>query len=230
MRLYYMTATTWAELILREHRIKLSRFSEANDPFELSLVDYRDPAARRYIDLIYDHFEKTVGFICFGASWESPVMWAHYAEKHTGVALGFDVPSELSVEINYTDSKIQVPFGPHLPKHGLSEQLLTQVRTTKATDWKYEREYRVESELMLKDSKTDLYYVEFGPQLRLREVVIGHRCTWTTTVVRDLIGKVDHPVRICKARPAYGRFAMVHQQLVKPLIVRSVKKTKRRSV
>jgi hypothetical protein len=216
----------WAQVILQERRLKLSRFSEANDPFELNLIDSRDRDVRKYADFIYDYFEANIGFICFGASWESPVMWAHYAEKHTGVALGFDLPDELPVRINYTDSKIQVPFGPHLPKHGLSEQLLTQVRTTKATDWTYEREYRVESKLTRKDAKTGLFYVEFGPQLRLCEVVIGHRCPWTVGVVRSLIGEVDHPVRVCKARPAFGRFAMVYQQLVKPITVRPFKKPK----
>jgi hypothetical protein len=223
MRLYYMTAEKWAEVILKERRLKLSRFSEANDPFELRLIDSRDREVRKYAQLIYDTFQNSVGFICFGANWKSPVMWAHYAEKHTGLALGFDVPDELATKIDYTDAKIHVPFGAHLPKHGLTAELLTQVRTTKATDWQYEREYRVEAHLRTKDPVTGLYYTNFGEQTHLREVVIGHRCSWTIPKTRDLIGKTEHPVRICKARPAFGRFEMVEQQLAKPYTVKPSK-------
>ena len=179
MRLYYMTATRWAEVVLQERRMKLSRFSEANDPFELRLFDNRDPEVRRYADLIYSYFEANVGFICFGASWESPVMWAHYADKHSGVALGFDVPDVLATRIIYTNEKVKVPIGQHLPQHGLSQELLTKVRITKATDWAYEREYRIESKLQHKDPGTGLFYADFGPQLQLAEVVIGCRCSWT---------------------------------------------------
>jgi hypothetical protein len=220
MRLYYMTAVKWAEVILRERRLKLSRFSEANDPFELRLIDSTDRAARQYAQLIYDYFKKNLGFICFGANWQSPVMWAHYAEKHTGVALGFDVPDELASKIDYTDKKMPVPFGAHLPKHGLTAELLTQIHKTKATDWQYEREYRVEAKLITKDPTTGLYYAAFSPQIQLREVVIGHRCCWTVTKARNLVGHVDQAVRICKARPAFGRFEMVQQLRVKPLTIR----------
>jgi hypothetical protein len=219
MRLYYMTAAKWAEVILNERRLKLSRFSEANDPFELNLIDSRDRDVRKYAQMIYKYFDKNVGFICFGADWKSPVMWAHYAEKHTGVALGFDIPDELATKIKYTDDKIQVPFGAHLRSHGLTEELLTQVRKSKATDWEYEREYRVEAKLTVKDPVTGLYYSDFGLQIQLREVIIGHRCSWTVTKVRDLVGSVDRPVRICRARPAFGRFEMVEQQKVKPFTV-----------
>lgn len=220
MRLYYMTAAKWAEVILKERRLKLSRFSEANDPFELRLIDSRDHEVRKYAQLIYDYFEKNVGFICFGASWKSPVMWAHYAEKHTGVALGFDVPNELASKVDYTDKKIQVPLGAHLTNHGLTAELLTQIRKTKATDWEYEHEYRVEATLTTKDPATRLYYTGFGPQVQLREVVIGNRCCWTVARARDLVGNVDKPVRICKARPAFGRFEMVEQQQVKPITLK----------
>src|SRR5581483_5583791 len=170
MRVYYMTSAKWGEVILKERRLKLARFGELNDPFELSLIDSRPRETRGSVKLITDHFHRTIGVICFGASWTSPVMWAHYGDRHFGVGLGFDVPDDLLTKVQYTDRKINVPFGAHLPMHGLSEQLLNKIRMTKATDWSYEREYRVESELQIKDSVTGLYYVDFGPQLTLREV------------------------------------------------------------
>lgn len=220
MRGYYMTSAKWAGVILKERRLKLARFGELNDPFELSLIDSRPRETRKVVKLITDHFHKTIGVTCFGASWASPVMWAHYADKHFGVTLGLDVPDELLTKIDYTDCKISVPFGSHLPMYGLSEALLNKIRMTKATDWSYEREYRVESELRIKDPVTGLYYVDFGTQLALREVIIGHRCAWTAAAVRSMFGTVSATVRICKARPAFGKFEMVEDKQVKAVTVK----------
>lgn len=220
MRLYYMTAAQWAAVILEARRLKLSRFSEANDPFELRLIDSRDRDVRQYAQIIYDYFDHHVGFLCFGANWSSPVMWAHYAQKHTGVALGFDVPDELATKIDYSDEKIQVPFGSHLPNHGLSAELLMRIQSTKSTDWGYEREYRVQAPLIDKDPSTGLYYIDFDAKLQLREVILGHRCSWTIAKAKDLVGTVTQPVRVCQARPAFGRFEMVEQQRVRPVTIK----------
>lgn len=220
MRVYYMTSGKWAEVILKERRLKLARFGELNEPFELSLVDNRPQDARRMGQLITDHFHATIGVVCFGANWASPVMWAHYAGKHAGVALGFDVPDRLLTKIDYTDRKINVSFGAHLAMHGLSEELLNKIRMTKASDWSYEREYRVESELNEKDPIKGLYFVDFGAQVTLREVIIGYRCTWTAADVRQMLGAVTESVRICKARAAFGRFEMVEDKRVKAVTLK----------
>jgi hypothetical protein len=220
MRVYYMTSMRWAEVILRERRLKLSRFYESNDPFELRLIDKRTRDTRPFAQLITNYFDKNVGMICFGASWASPVMWAHYAEKHSGMCLGFDVEDQLLTKIEYTDGRIQVPFGAHLAKFGLSANLLTKIRKTKATDWSYEREYRVEAPLTIPDPHTGYYYTDFEPQLQLREVVLGHRCIWPIEKTISMLSSVTRTVRICKARPAFGKFEMVEQRAVRAVTVR----------
>ena len=116
MRLYYMTSARWGEVILRERRLKLSRFHEANDPFELRIIDSRSKDIRQVCDIIATYHEKNTGMICLGDNWRSPVMWAHYAEKHTGICLGFDVEDAIINKVTYTDEKLQVEFGPHLPR------------------------------------------------------------------------------------------------------------------
>jgi hypothetical protein len=55
MRVFYMTSTKWANVILKERRLKLARFGELNDPFELSLIDNRPHATRRVVRLVTDH-------------------------------------------------------------------------------------------------------------------------------------------------------------------------------
>lgn len=230
MRLYfYMTTAKWAEVILKERRLKLSRFYEANDPFELNLIDSRDPSRRKIVKMIEKYHNESTGMICFGAVWDNPMMWAHYADKHAGVCLGFEVEEKLLSTVEYTDEKIDVEFGAHLPNHGLSEELLNKVLTTKSTAWESEQERRALAELKIPDPKSGLYYTDFGPQVQLRAVIIGYRCGWTTAKVVDVLGQVAAPVRVWKARPAFGRFAMVEQHEVKPVTVRPPKASKERS-
>ena len=230
MRMYYMTCARWGEVILNEQRLKLSRFYESNDPFELKLVDNRQPEARRMVRMISEYFNRTIGMICFGASWASPVMWAHYAAKHTGLCLGFDIEDKLLSQVKYTDAKITVPFGEHLPRHGLSEELLLKILLTKATDWSYEREYRALSDLKTKDPKAGLHYLDFGPQVQLREVIIGHRCSWTIAKTRKLIRDVAASVRICKARPGFGKFEMVERKDVRAATIKPPRKPEKGTV
>ena len=226
---YYMTSARWAEVILQERRLKLSRFYEANDPFELNIIDTRDPYCRKIAKMIEDHHNKRTGMICFGSIWDNPMMWAHYADKHAGVCLGFEVEDKLLSTVVYTDEKIHVEFGAHLPNHGLSTDILNKVVTTKSTAWVAEQERRALATLTTPDPKNGLYYTDFGPQIQLRAVIIGHRCEWTTAKAANLLGEVASPVRISKARPAFGRFVMVEQNQVKPITVRPPKASKNRS-
>ncbi|MEI8385936.1 MAG: DUF2971 domain-containing protein [Nitrosomonadaceae bacterium] len=220
MRVYYMTTANWAETILQERRLKQSRFFESNDPFELMLIDSRNQYVRKISKMIATHHNKTIGMLCFGKTWSSPVMWAHYAEKHTGVCLGFEVEDKQLTEVAYTDDKIKVEFGEHLPRHGLSAELLNRVLTTKATDWRYEQEVRALAELKTPDPSNGLYYTDFGEQIQLREIIIGHRCEWTIAHVIAMLGDVVTPVRICKARPAFGSFQMIEQQRPRSVTVK----------
>lgn len=229
MRLYYMTTAKWAEVILKERRLKLSRFYEANDPFELNLIDSRDQIRRKIVKMIEKYHSEHTGMICFGAVWDNPMMWAHYADKHAGICLGFEIEDKLVSTVDYTDEKIGVEFGAHLPNHGLSVELLNKVLTTKSIAWESEQERRVLAELETADPTSGLYYTDFGPQMQLRSVIIGHRCAWTTLKVVELLGQVVEPVRVWKARPAFGRFAMVEQHQVKPVTVRPPKTSRRRS-
>ncbi len=229
MLMYYMTTAEWAEVILKERRLKVSRFHEANDPFELNVIDSRDQVRRKIVKMLEKYLSEHMGMICFGAGWDNPMMWAHYGGKHGGVCLGFEAEDKLVSTVDYTDEKFDVEFGADLPQHGLSDELIVKVLTTKGTPWKSEQELRVITRLTTQDENNGLFYKDFGPQLQLRSVIIGHRCAWTTKKVVDLLGEVAAPVRVWKARPAFGRFAMVEQHQIKPVTVRPTKASKRRS-
>ena len=90
MRVYYMTShKTAVEHILPERRLKLSLFHELNDPFELQPYSLADKDLRRINRTLEKEYFGKKGLMCFSDNWRSSVMWAHYAEKHYGVCLGF---------------------------------------------------------------------------------------------------------------------------------------------
>ena len=91
MLLYYMTTKQWAPVILRDRRLKISTIAELNDPFELLGASVGERKMRRALRILHAHWTRELGMICLTDNWHSPVMWAHYAEKHYGVCLGFDV-------------------------------------------------------------------------------------------------------------------------------------------
>ena len=74
MLLYYMTSAKWGEVILRERRLKLSRFYESNDPFELNVIDSRDRESRKIVQLIERYHNEKAGMICCSLNRTGPVM------------------------------------------------------------------------------------------------------------------------------------------------------------
>ena len=220
MRLYYMTSLDVAtKHILPDRRLRLGQFSRLNDPFELLGFDLSGSEERLVFKKLRDHWEKSLGVLCFGQHWKSPVMWAHYAQSHTGVCLGFDVPDHLPKKVIYEPERIKWAVDLKHPVRGLSAELLEQVITTKYAAWAYEEEWRVFAKLLDPDPVNGEYYVDFGPGLTLREVIVGTRCPKSLGSFRKLIGKVDESVKIIKARPAFETFTIVRQKNVSPILV-----------
>ena len=50
-----------------------------------------------------------MGLLCFSRNWTHPLLWSHYASKHEGICLGFDLKrgSELQ-EVQYEDKRPRV--------------------------------------------------------------------------------------------------------------------------
>lgn len=152
-------------------------------------------------------------------------MWAHYAEKHFGVCLGFDVgelngeaiasavsyhPQRLRFEVDHDDSLL-----------GIDDKFVQALLFTKAHEWSYEREYRVTVNLEHRDESTGHYYVDFSPLLQLREVILGARNEMPVGQMAKLVRGNAAPVQIFKARAAPQEFAMVRNKAVKAINVPS---------
>lgn len=79
MRVHYLTGTQYALSNIALRRIKVSRFTDLNDPFELLAVDLSDKQHRAAIRATKEELNKDKGLICFSKSWSNPLLWGHYA-------------------------------------------------------------------------------------------------------------------------------------------------------
>ena len=86
---------------------------------------------------------------CFSRSHESPLMWAHYADKHHGICLEFTLTKYLSPfkkikyeSINTLEMNYEPPAAPinYLKDKKKAIHLLM---SQKSEHWKYEEEYRI---------------------------------------------------------------------------------------
>ena len=215
MRVYYMTSLEVAlKHIISEQRMKVSRFQDLNDPFELTSHDIGDKNVRAKLRAFTAEADKRFGLICFSDNWKSPVMWAHYADKHNGVCLGFDISDGYLTPLQYVDARILHIFDKEVLTN---DQLIDQMLYHKATEWKYEREIR--TIVLLDGPQLPMYHITFGLYLQLREVIIGCRNPMSPRDLEPFILAQETSVQIIKTRPAFKKFEMVENRQYKSVTI-----------
>lgn len=225
MRLYYMTCHLTVPKILAQRKLKLSRFEEMNDVFEL--VGAAVPAdKRKLLRRIYDYWSSSIGALCMTESWQNPVMWAHYTAKHQGVCLGFDVAEGMFDQVKYHRRKIPdvIDRG---RSYGENIKAIEALLTTKYKDWSYEREWRHLRRLS-EEPQTDtthMHFVNFGPDLMLREVILGARSKLTVQEAALQVDAIDHSVKLFKVRAMFGEFKMVKDRHTPQVITPTTSKS-----
>ena len=108
MRLYHFLNERYGLEDLREKRLKIGRIMELNDPFEFMGADLSDRSFRESMEKTKRDLSEKLGILCFSEIWNHPVQWAHYADGHKGLCLGFDIPDHLLAAVNYVDERLPV--------------------------------------------------------------------------------------------------------------------------
>lgn len=212
MRIYYLTGAHFALSNVALRRIKISRFSDLNDPFELLAVDLSDREHRAAFRKTKEQLNENRGLICFSKSWSNPLLWGHYAEKHTGVCLGFDVSDDLLAPVIYSEHPMTIRIDPRTNRPKLTEQVVNRLLRTKFADWKYEDEVRLFVELDHDTIESGSYFYSFSDNLVLREIILGPRCGIPLMGVKNLVDNFERPVRVLKSRIAFGSFRVVENR------------------
>jgi hypothetical protein len=91
MRVFHFLPEDFALQDIEQRRVKVATFKDLNDPFELFSVNLADPILRAAFQEAKEQFAQHSGLVCFSRDWRNPVLWSHYAGRHTGFCLGFDI-------------------------------------------------------------------------------------------------------------------------------------------
>lgn len=160
---------------LKKKRIKVSKLDELNDPFELMPYKRYRFGRRQAYNEVFKRMLKKWGLLCFSRSWEEQLLWAYYAEKHKGVALGFEIPKDKIIKVKYTSNVKRTKVG--LTNKIDDEKNFLGLAEKKYQEWEHEKEYRILINLEEDDLKKDgkHYYMPFGDKLKIKEVVLGDR-------------------------------------------------------
>jgi Protein of unknown function (DUF2971) len=206
-RLYHFTTARYALDDLRNRRLKIAQFNDLNDPFELKSVDLSGPGDEFAFDRWIEEMAPRFGLLCFTDNWKDVLQWSHYADRHKGICLGFDVSGAAD---RFGNVRYEPRKGP-LPEKR-DELFMWDLLRTKFTAWHQEREWRVFMELTDPTSidGRDLYFKEFDDNLVLRDVLLGAANRNEVSEVRAAIGgSIDaEAVRIARVRLSPSQFTL----------------------
>lgn len=210
MLVYKFYPPEYALESLLKLRFKVSPIDELNDPFEYLSVDMGNKSVRAWAK----HFRKIVseknGLISFSKSWREPLMWAHYAKSHTGIALGFEVLDELLTQINYITDRVIPPLDVDTNNKSMKE-LIDLLLKSKHKNWEYEEEVRLVRTLQNCENEDGLFFSKWSHDTMIKEVVLGDRyLSKDSTGIQSILE--DSGVIFITARPEFSGFKMTPQK------------------
>lgn len=107
-----------------------------------------DEHAAEIKGFLSDVMFKKLGMACFTSTYESELMWAHYADSHQGLCIEYTA-NLAQIEKNTDFVLLPVTYTNRRPTFYLRDtilapdRLLTAYLATKSLQWSYEEEYRL---------------------------------------------------------------------------------------
>lgn len=170
---YHFLPSQYAIHDLERKMIKVSTLDTLNDPFELMpYLRYGDrKKIRHYLD-VRNRISKEYGLLCFSETWEEPLIWSHYADKHKGIALGFKISNYQIFKVAYDPNPMRKQF--ELTHDSvIDNQLFLDLAKVKYEKWDYEKEHRILIKLAECILINGYHFIQFGNSLLVKEVRLG---------------------------------------------------------
>lgn len=92
---YHFLKYEYAKSAIIGNKLKIATYENLNDPFECFIHRLNHLCKDKKIIKELNSYKKEFGFLCFSSVYSEPLMWAHYAENHKGVCLGFKTKEDL---------------------------------------------------------------------------------------------------------------------------------------
>lgn len=221
MRAYRFFPKEYALEALRDQRLKVAQLDELNDPFELFSVDLSNRDMRRRFIQWKRGLAARTGVICFSRRWKAPPLWSHYADRHRGMALEFEVGDNLLVPMRYRATRRKLDIDRIKAVGGFSKELAEELYSTKAKYWKYEEESRVQVTLAECQRVGNLMFEPLGDQIWISGVIAGALCNTSKQEIAAHL-PADQKVTLYRARLAFKSFHVVRNKAYPPQLVEGV--------
>ncbi|MYN16382.1 DUF2971 domain-containing protein [Rugamonas sp. FT107W] len=212
MRVWHFVNEQYGLENIRRRRLKIATLNELNDPFDFLGVNLGDDNLRRAFRVMKDELAQNRGILCFSRDWTNPVQWSHYADKHKGLCLGFEIPDELLGAVSYSRKRLVVETEALRSPRALPPDIVTKLLFTKYSHWRYENEVRCFVNLDERDADSGLYFADFADNLELSAVVVGAQSSVSRKDLSLALGDLQKSVKTVKARLAFSTFKVVQQR------------------
>jgi len=210
-RIYHFVNCKYGLENMSRRRLKVANINDLNDPFEFLGVACDNPEMIQAFVQTKAQLAENRGLLCFSDNWTNPVQWAHYADRHRGLCLGFDVPAQLLRHVTYVSERLDCAVltrGDETER----EHFMLKVLSTKFSHWSYESEHRLFVHLDTKDEETGHYFLAFSEELALREVIVGLACGVAQAELREALGIQIAEVEVFKAVRALRTFEVARKE------------------
>lgn len=206
MRVYHFSSAASAVSVIALKRIKVSRFHDLNDPFELLCARMPNRAVRRAVMAYAKEIDSRLGLLCFTRGYREPILWGHYADKHRGVCLGFDLADDWVAPVKYVKSRPNI-----ITEDGtVDEEAFVRTSIYKDRTWSYEKEIRTFIVLKrISVVENGVYFKQLNERLALREVLLGPRCSLPIEAIDALVRDRYESVTVRKTELARKVFAVL---------------------
>ena len=212
MRLYHFTTAEFGLRAIRDRRLKIAELGQLNDPFEFLGIALSGPHERKIMRQWKASIAEDLGLLCMSGSWQHPLLWGHYGDRHRGLCLGFDAPEDSFTKVTYVPERPSLTTFGHRHITELGDAAFRHMLFSKFEAWAYEDEYRSVCELGGRDEGNGLCFVPFSDELVLREVIVGAHCAVTRAQLADALRGYDGKIKRFKARVGFMKFEVVEQK------------------
>ncbi|MCP4551627.1 MAG: DUF2971 domain-containing protein [Bacteroidetes bacterium] len=172
-----------------------------NEP-ELTYLLMHD--RKQYMSYICANFKKAMSeywcVCCLSDTWGKNIMWAHYANSHKGICVGFEIKNSdikllASAKVKYSNDKVVLPYNFFSLGDSDKSKYYTDVTFTKSTEWKEESEVRILSEIgeCIHDENSKRYYQELDIS-DVKSIYLGADYSFDdkyNKLFKEIIGPID---------------------------------------
>lgn len=216
MEIYHFLSEQWALEALKKQRLKVSRFSDLNDPFELMAMSIEDKFSRSFLSDLKEKLNDKLRLLSCSRDWSSPLLWGHYADKHKGIALRLEVPSSSTTSVTYAKDRTAIDLHALMNQRDeKAKQVMFEMFTTKYDQWSYEKEIRVQFETSEVFKDGDFDYYALGGDINITGVVLGPLNSTSAALLKKNL-PCGKEIEVITTRVAFRSFNIVHQKQTPP--------------